>query len=310
MPDGRSWPQVSLVTPNYNYGHFLEETLRSVLLQGYPSLEFLVIDGGSRDDSVKMIEKYAEWLTYWVSEPDDGQADAINRGFSRANGDLLNWINSDDLLLPGALGLLAEAYVRQPEDLLLGDVEDFVDGAADSWVVRQANVTFSHVVDRWNGHSSWQQPGMFIPRSLYQAVGGLDAGLRYVFDRDWLCRLTQRAAVCYLGVPVARFRIHAVAKTTAETPATLRECLLITQRYWDRAPGLNKRSIRAAYYMREAAVYLAAHAAYARFWNRSAGISRLMSACWSSPGLLFAPNFLTLCRRAALPRRLLRSTPW
>ncbi|MEH1863695.1 MAG: glycosyltransferase family 2 protein [Nostoc sp.] len=108
MPDGSEWPKISIVTPNYNYGRFIEETIRSVLLQGYPNLEYIILDGGSTDDSIEIIKKYDKWLTYWVSEKDNGQASAINKGIELATGKWFNWLNSDDILLRNALKNLAE----------------------------------------------------------------------------------------------------------------------------------------------------------------------------------------------------------
>jgi glycosyltransferase involved in cell wall biosynthesis len=107
MPDGRPWPKISIITANYNYGQFLEGTIRSVLLQGYPNLEYILIDGGSTDGSVDIIRKYEPWLTYWVSERDNGHVDAINKGLQYVTGEWFNWLNSDDLLLPGSLQTVA-----------------------------------------------------------------------------------------------------------------------------------------------------------------------------------------------------------
>ena len=112
MPDGSFWPKISIVTPSYNQGQYLEETIRSVLLQGYPNLEYLIIDGGSTDNSVEIIHKYEPWLHYWISEPDNGQSEAINKGFSKATGDILNFINSDDFLHPRAFEVIAFAYKK------------------------------------------------------------------------------------------------------------------------------------------------------------------------------------------------------
>jgi glycosyltransferase involved in cell wall biosynthesis len=107
MPDGRPWPRISLVTPSYNQGRFLEQTIRSVLLQGYPNLEYIVMDGGSTDDSVQVIKKYERFLTRWVSRPDRGQVDAITQGLHLASGAWFNWLNADDILLPQALATFA-----------------------------------------------------------------------------------------------------------------------------------------------------------------------------------------------------------
>lgn len=110
MADGKPWPRISIVTPSYNQGRFLEETLRSVLLQGYPDLEYIVIDGGSTDESGEIIRKYEAWLTYWVSERDQGQSDAINKGWRRCTGDIIVWLNSDDGYAPNALCEVARAF--------------------------------------------------------------------------------------------------------------------------------------------------------------------------------------------------------
>ena len=101
--DGFTWPRITIVTPNYNQGQFIEETIRSVLLQGYPNLEYIIIDGGSTDNSVEIVKKYEQYLAYWVSEPDRGQSHAINKGFERCTGDYVAWMNSSDCYMPGAL---------------------------------------------------------------------------------------------------------------------------------------------------------------------------------------------------------------
>ena len=123
MPDGSEWPRISIITPSYNYGQFLEETIRSVLLQGYPNLEYIIIDGGSADNSVEIIRKYEPWLQYWISEPDNGQTDAIQKGFSKSTGVVWNWLNSDDILEKNALQHIAKAFKNNPcATLLFGEL--------------------------------------------------------------------------------------------------------------------------------------------------------------------------------------------
>ena len=123
MPDGNSWPKISIVTPSFNQGKYIEETIRSVLLQGYPDIEYIVIDGGSMDASLDIIKKYERWLTYWVSEPDKGQSHAINKGFAKSSGEIYAYINSDDFYCPSAFGTVAPMFEKMVSlTLLLGNV--------------------------------------------------------------------------------------------------------------------------------------------------------------------------------------------
>lgn len=114
MPNGSSWPRVSIVTPSYNQAHFLEETIRSVLLQGYPNLEYIIMDGGSTDGSVDIIHKYEPWLAYWFSGKDQGQSHAINKGWAHSTGDYMAWLNSDDVYLPKSVVRAVNALQAKP----------------------------------------------------------------------------------------------------------------------------------------------------------------------------------------------------
>ena len=121
MPDGREWPRITVVTPSFNQGRFLEATLRSILLQGYPNLEYFVLDGGSTDSSVEIIKKYERWLTYWVSERDGGQSAAINRGLRMGTGSHATWINSDDMLCQNALNTHVTTHQLAQDVIDIGD---------------------------------------------------------------------------------------------------------------------------------------------------------------------------------------------
>ena len=119
------FPKITIITPSLNQGVFIEETIRSIIIQGYPNLEYMIFDGGSKDQSVETIKKYNRWITYWESEPDHGQAHAINKGLRRCSGDIVGWINSDDMLLPGSLFKIGMNHLLHNNLILLGDVIKF-----------------------------------------------------------------------------------------------------------------------------------------------------------------------------------------
>ena len=134
-PDDSPWPSISIVTPSFNQGTYLEETIRSILLQGYPNLEYIIIDGGSTDESAAIIKKYERWLTYWVSEPDQGQPQAINKGFARVSGEIGGYLNSDDFYLSNALSAAAVSFMRLRWDLFIGR-SDYRYSPSYRWVRR------------------------------------------------------------------------------------------------------------------------------------------------------------------------------
>lgn len=212
MPDGRSWPKISIVTPSYNQGQFLEETIRSVLSQNYPNLEYIIMDGGSSDNSVEIIKKYEPWLTYWVSEKDNGQADAVYRGFEKASGDIIGWINSDDYYLPNAFKEVALASA------INSSVEFFVGGC----YFFQGN---NKIVDRLKGFSQdfnsllcfgqqIAQPACFWSRKAFFEVGGFNRNLRFAFDYDLFLRLSKRSLPYRLNCYIVFFRDHMESKSS------------------------------------------------------------------------------------------------
>ena len=240
MRDGRAWPRISMVTPSYNQGQYLEETIRSVLLQGYPDLEYIVIDGGSSDASREIIQKYQRWLSYWVSEPDRGQSSAINKGLQRVTGDVFNWMNSDDFLLPQSLQCVAEAYGDNPEALLAGDVLFQYDVSQKRERVPQTHLDFKRLVEFWNNSmSSFSPQGIFVPMQLMKKVGRLDEELHYAFDYDLFCRLTATAGAVYVKEPLAVYRYHPASKSVAQFHRFLPEICNVSRRYWAKISNLD-----------------------------------------------------------------------
>jgi len=209
------------VTPSFNQGDFLEETLRSVLLQGYPHLEYLVMDGGSTDHSVEIVHKYDPWLSGWVSEPDRGQSHAINGGFRRATGDILAWLNSDDIYFPGALQAIGRLMAAGQYDLSLGSMEkvEIDDGEHRTIKVStpHGDVPVHYYPVLKSGERatfSFYQPAMSWTRELWERVGELDESYHYVMDLQWCHRaLAAGARVGTQEKVLARFAIHGESKT-------------------------------------------------------------------------------------------------
>jgi len=304
-------PLISIITPSFNQARYLAQTIESVLGQEYPRLEYVIVDGGSTDGSADIIRQHSGHLAYWVSEPDGGQAAAINKGFARATGSLVGWLNSDDVLLPGALQRLAEAHCARPEALLAGDVINFVDGEERGWRVRQHNLTLRGLLAFWDYQDNWHQPGLYVPRERWAAAGPLDEGLNYVFDRDWLCRLLAAGTpVVYLGQAVAGFRLHGASKTVSQGARWRAEHVAVTERYAQALSDDERRRIPCESEMMEASLHLSLF--YAGNWSARRALPHLAQAVRLNPRLLLDRRLWKLCARLPVPAaaaRLARE-PW
>ncbi len=209
VPSDPGLPRISIVTPSFNQAAFIEETMRSVLLQSYPNLEYIVVDGGSTDGSVEIIRQYEKWLTHWVSEPDRGQAHAINKGFARATGEIVAWINSDDYYLPDAFARVAEAFKKKPS---VGWVFGLLVVSLD---MHARVIGYATRVERMLDDLVLPfQPTCFFARAVLDQVGWLDESLAYALDADLLVRVMANADWVSVPEALALFRLQAASKTS------------------------------------------------------------------------------------------------
>jgi glycosyltransferase involved in cell wall biosynthesis len=218
-------PLVSIITPSFNQGEFLEATICSVLDQDYPNIEYIVMDGGSTDDSVAILQRYTERITHWESQPDRGQAHAVNKGLQLARGSILGWLNSDDLLLPGTVSLVVKTFRDTPEiDVVYGRLEriDEEGRLVPTPILPKDRNDFSK--ERVLGECLVNQPGAFWQREIMEKAGFLDERLKYTLDYEYWIRLAL-AGTRFVRLPevVARFRLSARSKTVSQATEMAQE---------------------------------------------------------------------------------------
>jgi glycosyltransferase involved in cell wall biosynthesis len=218
-PDGGLWPRISIITPSYNQAEFIEETIRSILLQNYPNLEYIIIDGGSTDRSLEIIRKYDRWITYWKSEPDYGQSQAINKGFKICTGDLVNWICSDDMLCKNALLSLAEQFKNTTHALFIGKG---VRIDQNSKIIDEINPSaiknISELLDiknYWRKSESIMQQSCFYPIKAVTNSGYLNEKNHYSMDYElWGRILMTDIRVVRFNSEIGMFRWYRGQKTS------------------------------------------------------------------------------------------------
>ena len=232
MPDGSPWPRIGIVTPSYNQGRFIEETIRSVLLQGYPCLDYVIMDGGSSDPSVEIIKKYEPWLKFWKSGPDQGQTNAINDGWQKLEVDILAWLNSDDVYLPETMRKAAQYLMNNPETVLIyGDV---------LYVDENGKILFRGTSQDFDprelllGHKRdyIPQASVFLRSKVFKEIGKLDESFDFAMDCEYWLRIGFKYEAKYVKNEIlAKVRVHKEAKTYKFGYRSTEEYINILEKY-------------------------------------------------------------------------------
>lgn len=237
---GRPWPRLTVVTPSFNQGRFIEETIRSVLLQGYPNLEYFVVDGGSTDQTIETIKKYSPWIDAWISEPDRGQSAAINRGLAMGSGVLAAWINSDDWLCKNALSTHSLKHAVSPGLIYIGDCVN-VDEAGGILSQHRGRVEslddLVRVESVWNNGGHICQQEVLFPLDLFRRVGGLNEENHYSMDYElWGELFLAGCRAHYTGIPFGVFRRHRNQKSQ-DSSKQIQSTLSVAAALVERATG-------------------------------------------------------------------------
>ena len=246
-------PIISIVTPSYNQGSYLEETILSVLEQGYPALEFFIFDGGSTDGSLDIIQKHQDQLTFWESKPDRGQSHAINKGFRMASGEIVAWLNSDDLLAPGALKVVAQAWQQNPGVGLITGQTEIIDQAGKptgNIFGSEPNVINSLL----SSENPVSQPSTFFSTSALKEVGFLDETLHMSMDWDLWLRIGARFPMLFITKILSKSRTWEMTKTRTQLVRSGPEHIRIVKNFFKQNPdfltSIQKRQALGSGYLR------------------------------------------------------------
>ena len=218
-------PKISIITPSFNQADYIEQTICSVLDQEYHNLEYIIIDGGSTDKSAEIIKKYSKYLSYWISEPDKGQSDAINKGYNKATGDVINWLNSDDYYEPGSLDKIGAVFSDTTVNIYCGISRIFGNG-----IEYQSKGTdiYPGNLEKTIGWARIDQPETFMRKKVWDKLGSVDTRLHYLMDRElWIRYLLHFGfdGIVKSDELIANFRLHPGSKTVSQSDQFVRESL-------------------------------------------------------------------------------------
>jgi len=286
-PPGNDLPPVSLVTPSYNAAPYLRAAIESVLGQDYPNIEYLVMDGGSTDGTVELLREYGEKLR-WISEKDEGQADAIARGLEKTTGAILGWLNADDVLKPGAIRSIIEVFRAHPEVGLVYGNADFID--ADGRRLGPCTVVEPYSRHRLLHYGDYIiQPASFFSRRAYQEVGGLDKSLNWAMDWDLYIRLSRQFDVLFIDQDLASYRWLGSNKTAEGGFDRLDEVEAVAGRYGCSGLPAYFRLEKARLFTRQAREDLKSRHSGSMLVNLASAAATIFTS-WGATKSLFSPH--------------------
>lgn len=222
------YPKISIVTVSYNQAEFIEDNIKSVIKQNYPNVEHIIIDAGSTDGTLEILKKYDKFLN-WTSEPDNGQSDGLNKGFKKASGEIIGWINSDDNLASGSLHKIADFFQKNPDEVgVVGDQAIIDEKGNLLRVIKSRAYDFDYLLNHAKGIT---QNSTFFKRDVFDKIGYLDESLHYAMDTDLFIRIASIKELPYIPEILAEFRMQPNAKTSEGSHKFAMELLKIRNKY-------------------------------------------------------------------------------
>lgn len=287
-PDGSPWPRISILVASLDQAAFVEEMLRSVLLQGYPDLELIFMDGGSTDGTLDVVARYRPWIAHYESGPDRGQSHAFNKGLVLATGALFNIFDTDDIFLPGALAAVAQVHASYPGHVISGDVLRTWEGRTDHEIHFARPLDLEAAAQWWiNDHHG--QPGIYYPTALRERVGPIEESLHFLMDYDLTLRYLEHTDLVPVHAPTALIRVHARAKSSASSDYFSWDLAGISPRYQRRFPAISAeadRHLAIALFSAGCLRLLRARPDAWAFLRRGFSLDPWAAATWLFPGVI------------------------